>query len=54
MDSLIKAMSIKSSEYLMSSDVGATHTHLIIEALDANEAQKLLCVLIFVDVRQLP
>lgn len=38
----------------MSSDRPATHTHLIIEALDANEALKLPCVLIYVDVRQLP
>lgn len=54
MDSLIKAMSITNTQYMMSSDRAATHTHLIIEALDANEALKLLCVLIYVDVRQLP
>lgn len=56
MDSLIKTVTLKkqNTQYMMSCDRAATHTHLIIEALDANEAPKLHCVLIYVDVRQLP
>lgn len=35
---------------MMSSDRVATHMHLFIEALDANEALELLCVLIYIGV----
>lgn len=38
----------------MSSDSTATHTHLIIETLNANESLILLCVLMYSDGRQLP
>lgn len=39
---------------MMSCDRSATDTQLIIEALYANEALKLHCVLIYVDIQQLP
>ena len=49
MDKLIKAMKIQNTEHVMLLERGATHRHLILEAVDANEAQRLLCVLINVD-----